>query len=57
MDRNYLKSKEKNYCYLNPEKVAVVHHVGLKWEFLVSEDTQMCHVVLSWKLFYERMFR
>ena len=27
----------------------------VKWKFLVSLDTQLCHMMFFWKLSYERM--
>jgi hypothetical protein len=28
----------------------------MKWKFLVSLETQVCHVMFFWKPSYERMF-
>lgn len=28
----------------------------MKWTFLVSLETHLCHVTFFWKLYYERMF-
>jgi hypothetical protein len=45
-----------NWIVLDKRTVFLNRKGDMKWKFLVSLETQLHHVMFSWKLSYKRMF-
>jgi hypothetical protein len=51
-----LKMEIEVPCTFVPDMLPSLHMDPLKWTFLISLETRLCHMMFFWKLSYERIF-